>query len=338
VLLAVLTASAVADLATIPFPRQTVPPLPAGYAFVKQRDPHAAILEIPLVNCAGPNLDAVTTYWQALHRLTTSAGGAGHVNIPQVNLIGLNSPFLASRLAERDYLDDGGKLNFNLNIHVDFKDYVWLYLTANRFDYILLHRGPEAMPGFPGCLDRLDDLLREAKVYEDASTVVYERALLKPPTHPVHFNLGQWRSRNVWRGRWNSVIPETARIAVYNPDPAQSLTLVMDMAALDRARTVRISAGGTELVQWTINAYTYHHIVSKPFHLPAGLQELTIENRATGRYARRRRKSTADQAVSAADQPVTARVARVSLYTDPETESIAIQDRKDAPATETTVR
>jgi hypothetical protein len=331
VLFAVLFTGAVADLAMVPFPRATPRPMPAGYTFVKQRNPHATILEIPLDNCGGPNLDAVCTYWQALHRLTTSAGYSGHVNFRQANSIGHNSPFLSSCLRRHDYFEASGKLDFYLNVHVDFRDYVWLYLTANRFDYIVLHRGPDAMPGYPGCLGQLEALLQQAKVYEDADTIIYDRSLLKLPAHPVHVNLGEWRTQDLWNGRWNSLIPRTARIAVFNPDATQSLTLVMDMAALHKPRTVRIKAGSTVVAQWHIPSDEYAHAVSPPFRLPAGLQELTIESRGVWRPARGRPESLENKSFNL-------RVARVSLYTDPKTESIAIGQRNEVAVPETRVK
>jgi hypothetical protein len=327
-----LSACAVADLAMVPFWRATPPPMPACYGFLKQRNPKATILEIPHTGPGGSNLGAACTYWQALHGLTTSAGYSGHVNVRQDCTIGYNSPFRADRLAQHDYLEDTGKANFGLNVHVDFRDYVWLYLTANRFDYIVLHRRPEAVPEYPVRLDRVEGLLRECKIYEDADTIVYDRSLLRPPSHPVHVNLGDWRGRDLWQGRWNSVIPKTGRIAVYNPDSSQELSLVIDMAPLHKSRAIRIRAGSKELAHWQLVPGKYHRCLSPPFRLPAGLHELTIESRGSGR------PPDGLAVESGEDRPYSLRVARVSLYTDPDTESIAVRDRKDASAPATMTR
>jgi hypothetical protein len=329
-----LAACAVADLSLIPFWRGTLPQMPACYGYLNQRHPNATILEIPYVGSGGSNLNAICTYWQALHGLSTSAGYSGHVNVHQDQSVGYNSPFLAPRLAEPDYLRDTDKVNFGYSVHVDFLDYVWLYLTANHFDYIVLHRWPGAMPEYPVRLDRIEELLRDGKIYADADTIVYDRSLLKPPAHPVHVNLGEWRGRGLWQGRWNSVIPKTARIAVYSPDSAQELSLVIDMAPLHKPRVVRIQAGSQELARWQLFPGQYRHCVSPPFRLPAGLHELTIESRSSGPPP----VGLAPESIE--NGPYSLRVSRVSLYTNPATESIAVQDRDrpDPSAAATTTR
>jgi hypothetical protein len=104
----------------------------------------------------------------------------------------------------------------------------------------------------------------------------------------------------------------------------------MDVAALHKMRRVSVRADSRELVRWFIPPDTYHHVTSPPFRLPAGLTELTIESRGAGRLVAGGLESTQDR-------PYSLRVARVSLYTDPGTESIAIQDRREgtAPLTRT---
>jgi hypothetical protein len=327
-----LSSGAVADLAMVPFWRQPPPRMPACYAFLKQRDPKATLLEIPYTGPGGSSLNAACTYWQALHGLATSAGYSGHPNIRQDGSIGYNCPFLAGRLAEPDYLRDAGKAIFGFSVHVDFKDYVWIYLTANRFDYIVLHRRPEALPEYRAHLERVEELLRECKIYEDADSIVYDRSLLRSPSHPVHVNLGEWRGRPLWHGRWNSVIPKTGRIAVYSPDPEQDLSLVMDMAPLHRTRVVGIRAGARRLAHWRLAPGAYHHCVSPPFRLPAGLHELTIDTRSAPGPA----ESLVAEAIE--DKSYSLRVARVSLYTDPATDSIAVRSRGDASAPATRIK
>jgi hypothetical protein len=322
----VLSACAVADLSMVPFWRGTLPPMPACYGFLKQRNPKATILEIPYVVSGGSNLNAACTYWQALHGLSTSAGYSGHVNFRQDSSIGYNSPFLAGNLVQPDYLEDTSKVNCGLNVQVDFRDYVWLYLTANRFDYIVLHRWPGAMPEYPVRLDRIEELLRQCKIYEDADAIIYDRSLLKPPSHPVHVTLGEWRTRDLWQDRWNSVIPKFGRIAVYTSDSSQKLSLVIDMAPLHKPRAISIRAGSQELAHWQLFPGQFHHCISPPFRLPAGLHELTIESRSWGR-------PPDGLAVEPSEnKPYSLRVARVSLYTDPDRESIAVRDRKGASA------
>jgi hypothetical protein len=319
-----LSACAVADLSMVPFWRGTLPPLPACYGFLKQRDPSATILEIP--SAGSGRLNELATYWQALHGLSTSAGYSGHVNVRQACSVGYNSPFPASRLAEPDFLDQPDKLNFGFNVHVAFKDYVWLYLTANRFDYVVLHRKLEDMPEHPLRLDRLQELLRECKIYEDADTIVYDRSRLKAPSHPVHVNLGEWRTRPAWQGRWNSVIPKRGRIAVYTPSSEQELSLVIDMVPLHRTRAITVREDSRELARWQLAPGGFQRCVSPRFRLAAGLHALTIESRSAGPALDGRALESRE------NKPYSLRVARVSLYTDLETESIAVHQRDDATA------
>jgi hypothetical protein len=86
------------------------------------------------------------------------------------------------------------------------------------------------------------------------------------------------------------------------------------------------------VARWQIPLGQYHHCTSPPFRLPAGLQELTIESRGIGRPAERR------EAEPHEDRPYSLRLSRVSLYTDPAIESIALRGRGDSPAAETRTR
>jgi hypothetical protein len=317
----------------VPFWRGTLPPLPACYSFLKARNPRAAILEIPHV-CSGIcHLNEVCTYWQALHGLSTSAGYSGHVNVRQDCAIGYNSPFLASRLAEPGYLEKTAGNVFGISADVDFCDYLWLYLTANRFDYVVVHRSPEALPEYPIRLDRIEDLLRDSKIYEDADTIVYDRSLLKPPAHPVHVNLGEWHPRDLWQGRWNSVIPKSARIAVYTPDPEQAMSLVLDVAPMHRPRAVRIRAESVELARWRLVPGQFHQCISPPFRLPAGLHVLTLESHGIGR------EPAGLAAEPPEDRPYSLRVGRVSLYNaESAPEAIAVRGRDNKPTPRTKTR
>ena len=329
--LGLLSACAVADLGMVPFRRKPDPKLPACYAFIRDRDPHARILEAPSNVGAGSHLSACGTFWQSRHRLTTSAGYSGHLNLAQVYTVGYNSPFRADRLADPGYLADPGRMTFGLGVHEDFLDYVWLYLTAHRFDYVVLHRGPGATPEAAVKLDKLTALLADAKVFEDADTVVYDRARLRPPAHPVHASLGDWRGRDLWRGRWNSVLRESSRVAVYSPDGGQDLTLVADLAALHAPREAVVREGPRELARWRVEPGDFRRCTRPPFRLPAGLHELTIEGTVPG-------PGPDPPAGPAEDRPYRLRVARLSLYTDPSSGSIAVRDRGDAPAGATKTR
>jgi hypothetical protein len=319
-----LAVVAIVDLAMKGFPRSPIPRMPDCYAFLKERDPKARLLEIPYMAAGGADLCGECTYWQSLHRLTTSAGYSGHDNAVQESVIGNNCPFQAATLTRPEFLQDAGKVDIGLLADVDFKDYVWIYLTVNRFDYVVLHHCAGAVPEYKVSLDRIKVLLRDCQIYADADSIIYDRSLLKPPSHPVHVSLGEWRARDLWHGRWNSLIPDTGRIAVYAPDSKQDLSLVIDAAPIRRSRVVGLRAGSRPLAQWQLAPGTYHHCISPPFRLPAGLHELTIETR-TARGSPDRRVAEARD-----DRPYSLRVARVSLSAAAATDSIAVRSRKEA--------
>jgi hypothetical protein len=273
-----LAAVAVADLGMVPFSTEPIPAMPAAYAFVKQRDLAATLLEVPYLGSSGSYLNASCTYWQSLHRLTTSAGYSGHTNVLEDSRIGHNCPFEARRLGQPGYLEDPGHMNFDVTADVDFREFVWLYMVVNRFDYILLHQRAGSIPECSVRLDRLKVVLRECAIYEDEATVVYARARLRPPRRPVSIALEEWQERTFWRGRWNCRIPRSARVVLYNPDRDRDLTMILDTATAFQDQAVRVRAGARELARWDIANGDYHHCVSAPFHLPGGLQELTIES------------------------------------------------------------
>jgi hypothetical protein len=274
-----LAAVAIADLAMVGFPKAPVPEMPGCYAFLKERDPKATLLEVPF-QAGGYSLNALCTYWQTRHRLTTSAGYSGFHNSHQEDLIGYNSPFRYERFESPDYLEDPGKFPIELASAVDFQDYLWLYLTANRFDYLILHLRNTPFPADSANLQRLRTLLAGSKVFEDKATVVYARSKLRLPTRPIQLTREGWTGLNVWKGVRNDLLARTGRIAVYNPDSSQDLNLALNTAGVRRARTVRVRvrAGSAELARWDVGPDVYQLVISPPFRLPAGLHDLTIES------------------------------------------------------------
>jgi hypothetical protein len=323
----VLSVVAVADLTMRGFPRGPAPEAPACYAFLKQRDPKATLLEIPFEG-GGFDLNGECTYWQSIHRLATTSGYSGHDNARQLVLAGHTSPFSAPLMAMDNYLEDPARFHVELTFEVDFKDYTWLYLTANHLDYIVVHRKHVK----PTSLARLRAILDASKVYEDDSTIVYARSLIPAPRNPVQLTREGWGSRNVWDGRYNSLLPESGPVMIYNPDPALDLTFHLDAAALRRPRTVRLRQGTTELARWEVKASSYQSIASPPFRLPAGVHELVIESQLNaedsldpGRLSREER------------MPQKLRVASVVLIGRLDSAEVARRER-EASATPTTIR
>jgi hypothetical protein len=324
-----LAVLAVGDLAMVGFPKSRIPRMPGCYAFLKEHDPKATILEVPN-DPGGTELNALCTYWQSRHRLTTSAGYSGHDNHLLDALVGNGSPFLAEDLSRPDYLAEPGKFPVPLGGPADFREYLWLYLTANRLDYVVLHRRHNGLPPEAAGLERLRTLLGDCTVYEDGSSTVLARARLGPPTHPLVLTREGFAGRNQWQGRWNCLLPRTARVVVYNPDAARELSLVLDAAPPARSRVVSLQSGTTELARWELAPGSFQECASAPFRLPAGLHELTLTSRAWN----------PGRAETAARSGL--RVARVGLETgtDPGRAAITTRSRPESPAgrTETKTR
>jgi hypothetical protein len=320
-----LTVVAVVDLSMAPFWYGTLPQMPGCYAFVRQTDPHAALVEVPHIGTGGSELNAACTYWQALHRLTTSAGYSGQPNAPEDARMGHNSPFHFEHLVKPDYLRDPAWMSFDVTTGVDYKDFVWLYLTVNRFDYVVVHKWASGPSDPPLYLDRVFALLDECRVYDDAMTTVFARERLRAPLRPVTMCLEEWQGRSKWKGRWNCRIPQTARFVVYNPDADQDLTLVIDAATPVRDQAVRVRAGAREVAVWRLPAGDYRRCVSPTFRLPAGLQELAIDSGRAGQEP-------------GAQKPHGLRVAGVGLYGAAEASQAIARGVEDRPAPEIVTR
>jgi hypothetical protein len=282
-----LALAAVLDMSIVPFHTAAIPPTPPCYAWLRRRDPGAAFLEVPQHVAGGSYLSSLCAYWQSYHRGRTSVGYAGQGNHRYDNLVYWNSPFMATSLARRDFLADPDRCvgpaeparsfgdRFDVAWNVGFLEYVWLYLTANKFDYVILHQWEGSSPEARVYLDRLKELLRGARVYEDAMTAVYARARLAPPRRPVVLCTEGWRPGMVDL-RHGRVAGRMARLAVYNPDAEWPLAIALEAATPKSARAVRLVAGGVELARWGVGPGPAQHRLSPPFRLPAGLQELAL--------------------------------------------------------------
>jgi hypothetical protein len=315
---------AVADLAIIGFPKAPPPEMPGCYAFLKQLDPRATLLEIPYNNVAGTYLYGQCTYWQSLHRLTTSAGYTAHDNALQDSWIGPSCPFHVARLMKKDFLEDPANFHVDPLTAVDFKQYVWLYLTANRFDFVVLHKPAGDVPEYRVSLERIASLLQDCKIYEDRATIVYARSRLEPPSGLVQMTRGGWSKRNYWQGEWNWLLARTGGIVVYNPDPDRDLVLTLDMAALRTAQSVRLRSGGETLAAWDVKPDFFQLVSSPPFRLARGFQELTIESIAQRTGQDRKSRARAQK------RPYHLRVAGLKLSAIPERGRIARRNTENA--------
>jgi hypothetical protein len=273
----VVSVLAVADLSMIGFPKAPPPQMPGCYAFLKHLDPKATLLEIPYNHVAGTYLYGQCTYWQSLHRLTTSAGYTAHDNALQNSLIGPSCPFHVDRLAANDYLQDPTDFAIDPMTDNDFKEYLWLYLTANRFSFVVLHKPALLVPEYTRGLERIESLLRDCRIYEDRATIVYARSRLKSPSRLVQLTRSGWSKRNYWQGEWNWLLDRTAGVVVYNPDPGRDLVLTLDMAGIRTSHSVWLRSGGETVASWDVRPGFFQIVSSPPFRLARGVQELTIE-------------------------------------------------------------
>lgn len=276
---AVLTAAAVFDLAIPPlgdrFPVRSVPP---AYAWIARTAPGAAVVDAPMfpTGCSAL-IGATCGYWQSYHRLPTTAGYSGVPNAVFDDAILAGSPFQAAQLADPAYLADPESQTFDLAADAPARDYAWLYLTAQRLRFVVLHREAALVPELPVRRDRLEALLRPALVFEDDRTAVFDRVRLPRPDRPVLTCLDGWRRRGPWQGRPSAAPEREARLAVFEPDPARGLVLQLEAASARSSRTIVLRSGAHELARWTIRPGAWRSYSTRPLRLDPGLNTLTIQ-------------------------------------------------------------
>jgi hypothetical protein len=311
VALASLTAGAVTDLAMVPYFHTTIPSTPGCYAFLERTAPGAAFLEVPQAPSTGSDLSSICGYWQSFHRGRTSAGYCGQGNVVFDNVVVQNSPFLAELIDRADYLADPARTPIALLGNVDFGDYVWLYLNVHGYRFVILHQEPELVASSAG-LARLKRVLAPAMVYEDAGSVVYDRERLPVPRKPVMTATTGWR-KGIGRGLGPLCVTDCeARLAVYNPDAGQSLTLTINATSLGQPRQVRLLSEGKELSRWEVRPRGIDAPRPGPFRLPPGLHELVLESDGLTRPRSRR-----DFAGPFDTRPYALRVERIGLDDSP---------------------
>ncbi len=264
----VLFVVAFLDLAPAgPYPTYALPSMPACYEALTQSDPGASFLDAPLLRSGRSNEQtAAYAYWQTFHGARTSGGYSAHANAEFDEMVVAFSPFASARLADPDYLKDPSAETFSFAEGVRFEDYLWLYLSAHRFDYVVLHKRP--MRAYPHHLSRFAALLRDAKVYEDGATTAYALARMAPPSRPVALCTRGWLEKCVSRGHRACRLAETARLVAYNTEPGRDLSLALDAASTLGPCTVRLRRGDDELARWVVRPGDFATHRSGPFRLP----------------------------------------------------------------------
>ena len=176
----------VADMNMVPFSADTIrPTMPACYAWIRERNPRAALLEAPVVHSAsGVPLTTTCGYWQSSHRMRTSAGYSSFPNGAFDDLLVDDSPISGISLLNPESLAKPDSLAIGIVPNMSLSDYAWMITTRNRFDYILLHRWDDMINERLPAFTRLAALLRGALVFEDANTLVYDGEKLAPLRAP----------------------------------------------------------------------------------------------------------------------------------------------------------
>ncbi len=274
-----LVALAVADLSTAPWGTQKIPELPGCYAALLARRPGASFCEVH----GGNGWDylryqSTLAYWQSLHGGRTSAGNPGVTNRRLQNRILDGSPFRHDRIEDPAYLVGSGPWAFGLVHDARFEDYAWLYLTANDFDYLILHKWTWDGRPAPPALARTRERLAGAIVFEDERTVAIDRRRLAAPRQPVLICADGWRDQIVRRGRSEAIVSEDAELIVYNPSPDRPLRLRVHASSYLRPRTVRLVTDRGELASWRVSPTEESWLLSPRVRLPNGLQVIALRS------------------------------------------------------------
>lgn len=272
-----MIALSVADLAFVPYGTTAFRPPPAFYSAILKSHPGSAFCEVH------PSLpyipyESQITYWQSLHLGRTSAGNPGVANarLEQSSLIA--SPFHYSLIGNPGYLSGPDPVMYDIVQDCRFSDYAWLYLAANKFDFVVLHRWTFDGSPPPATISRVRERLAEAVVFEDSATSVLDRTRMKPPTSPSAICTTGWHDRVVDRGVYSALASRDARLAIYNPDPARPLSLRVRASSNGTIRTVRVVADGREIGTWSVDPDRSETFETSAFRLSAGLHEIRLES------------------------------------------------------------
>ncbi len=269
-----VASAAILDLAHIRYPAALVPPLPAGYRWLLDRDPDAVWLEAPQMASGGANeVNSLSMYWQSQHRGRTTAGYSGQTQWPLDNLVSWASPFIHYRLTESTYPAESNE-QFDLVTEADPASYLWVYLHEHRLPYVVVHLW--SGDGHPG-LDLMRELLEPAKVYEDELLAIYESDRLPIPVHPVVLCTKGWKGRAIPpQDGLVRPIGESAELVIYNPSPSPNLVLGLRARGLGRARRVRLHSKGEVLADWTLPRTEQRIVTSPTLSLPQGFSRLLL--------------------------------------------------------------
>ena len=267
-----------ADLAMVPFQASIVPPMPDAYLALTDRNPEVGLVDAPMFGSdEGQAFSSLWGYWQSLHGARTTAGYPGLPNVPFEAEAVRPSPFWSGRLADPSYLATPGVERFGPVEGVDPRDYAWLYLTAHRFDHVIVHQGTWTDPKYADGCRRLKALLAGAKGHEDTEVAVFDRARLEPPARLTWLCAEGFRPALAKGQPWSFGVLERARVALFDPEPGRALVLsLVDASAFANRRVVRLMDGDRELARWSVGPGPARTLETPPFAVDAGVRELTL--------------------------------------------------------------
>ena len=258
---------ATADLAMPPIFARPPLAMPACYGVLSRIAPGAAILEAPQSPSQGDPLSAACGCWQSSHRHPTTAGYSGSSNAPYDSLITFPSPFSVDRLAEPGYLEHPDTESFDVFDAAGFSGSAWLFLTAHRLPYVMLHRCP-GLSWRPVRIDRLDaqDGRREDLRGPRRDPL---RDITASATPAPDARLHRGLATGLPRGASVPRPPPKASLAAYNPDPGRDLVFTLNAAAVREARVVQLFADGEKVASWPVRPGPPRDYISPPFRLVA---------------------------------------------------------------------
>ena len=267
-----------ADLAMVPFETSVIPPMPAAFQHLTCQNPAASVVDAPMFGSSqGQVFSSLWGYWQSIHHARTTAGYPGLPNVRFEAEVVKPSPFSADRLADPSYLITPRLETFGPAEGVDTRDYAWLFLRAHGFDHLAIHQGRWTDSKYAEGSARMERLLLEALVFEDADVAVFDAARLQSPTHLTWLCARGFRPRLAKPDGWAFGVLREARIVVVDPTPDRPIVLeLVGASAFARDRSVEVAEGDRVIDQFDLQSSKCKSVATKPFLLGAGLRELRL--------------------------------------------------------------
>jgi hypothetical protein len=222
-------------------------------------------------------MSSTYTYWQSLHQGRTTAGYSGHQNRPFDELLSWNSPFIDSRMVEASYPGPPEVERYDLVRQVEFRDYVWLYLTHHDLRFVVLHRRIGEASGYN--VDGVAEQLDVAKCYDDGEMVVFDRDLLSPPRSPVLLESLDWGGYHLLpKDGFVRLATGSSVVETFNPEPGEPLVFAFEARAIGGPRRVTLFDGPTAIWRWDVAPGHLQLLVTPPFLMAEGRGRLRLES------------------------------------------------------------